>query len=191
MLARMRILGLGLAILLGACSQPASTPSPVPADFDVPMLAEGDGFKLVPLGPDVVEVDYDAYMSSIEHLQTTYTRDTSWPREDISDADALLDMEYEEARFRERRSFAYSVLTPDGSRARGSVYVRPSPLEEYDAVVRMWVTEADYEAGFDAELYEWVKRWIESEWPFDSVAYPGRAIAWGDWDAMVAASEVD
>lgn len=192
MSARMAVANLVLAILLIACSpQGESQPSPVPADFDVPVLAEADGFKLVPLGPDVVEVDYEAYMSSIEHLQTTFTRDTSWPREDISDADALLDMEYEEARFRERRSFAYAVLTPDGSRARGSVYVRPSPVDGYDAMVRTWVTKAEYDAGFDAELYDWVTDWIDSEWPFDRVAYPGRAIDWESWDDMVAASEAE
>ena len=37
----------------------------VAADFKVPTLVEGPGFKLVPLGPDLVRIDFDAYMSSI------------------------------------------------------------------------------------------------------------------------------
>ena len=174
-------------------AQPASAatakPPLVPADFDVPTLAEGPGFKLVPLGPAVVKVDFDAYMSSIEHLQKTFSRSTNWPREGITDADAMKDMEGEEARFKARRSFAYAVLTADGSRERGSVYVSPSPVPGYDAVVRFWVTKADYDAGFDAQLYQWVGNWIKTEWPFARVAWPGRAIKWEEWDAAVAASK--
>lgn len=164
-------------------------PSLVPEDFPVPTSAEGPGFKIAPLGPEVVTVDFDAYMSSVEHLQTTFTRSTAWPHKDISQADAMRDMETEQARFKSRASFAYAVLTPDGSRERGSVYVQPSPVEGYDAVVRMWVTKADYDAGFDSELYEWVTDWIRTDWPFKKVAYPGRAIAWAAWDPLVAANK--
>jgi hypothetical protein len=164
-------------------------PSPIiPPAFNAPTLVEARGFKLVPLGPDLVDVDFDAYMSSIEHLQQTFSRSTAWPRKDISHADAMRDMETEQARFQGRQSFAYAVLTPDGTRERGSVYVSPSPTEDYDAVVRMWVTKADFDAGFEAELYTWVTNWIESEWPFRAVAYPGRSIDWETWDAAIAAN---
>ncbi|HZF45468.1 MAG TPA: twin-arginine translocation pathway signal protein, partial [Sphingomonadaceae bacterium] len=115
----------------------------VPADFHVPTSVETASFKLVPLGPDLVKVDFDAYMSSIEHLQATFTRSKDWPHKDISAADAMRDMETEQARFNSRKSFAYGVLTPDGSRERGSVYVSPSPVPGYDAVVRLWVTKAE------------------------------------------------
>lgn len=167
-----------------------ATPKPqlVPEDFAVPVSAAGPGFKLVPLGPDLAKVDFDAYMSSIEHLQKTFSRSTRWPRADISDADAMQDMRNEQARFQGRKSFAYAVLTPDGRRERGSVYVRPSPGKEYDAVVSLWVTKADYAQGFDAELYRWVTDWVRKEWPFARVAYPGRALDWAAWDAFVAAN---
>lgn len=166
----------------------APAPSLVPADFNVPTRVEAPGFKLVPLGPEVVQLDFDAYMSSIEHLQNTFSRSTRWPRADITSADAMKDMEGEQARFKSRKSFAFAVLTPDGSRERGSVYVSPSPVAGYDAVVRMWVTKADYDAGFDAELYKWVTGWIQKDWPFQKVIYPGRSIDWKTWDSMVAAT---
>lgn len=165
------------------------TPALVPSDFVVPAQAEADSFKLLPLGPDVVDVDFAAYMSSIEHLQATFTRSTDWPHANLSAADAMRDMENEQTRFRERKSFAYAVLTPDGKRERGSVYVSPSPVDGYDAVVRLWVTKAEYDAGFDTRLYSWVTAWIAEDWPFARVAYPGRAIAWKDWDALVAAQK--
>ncbi len=163
-------------------------PAPfVPAGFAVPTLAEAPGFKLVPLGPTLVKIDFDAYMSSIDHLQKTFTRSTDWPHANITDADAMKDMETEQGRFQKRQSFAYGVLTPDGRRERGSVYVSPSPVAGYDAVVRLWVTKADYDAGFDADLFAWVTDWVRKEWPFATVAYPGRAIDWASWDALVAA----
>lgn len=170
-------------------AQSSSRPSLVPADFQVPILVQGPGFKLVPLGPDVVKLDFDAYMSSVEHLQKTFSRSTNWPRQGITDADAMRDMENEQARFKGRRSFAYAVLTPDGSRELGSVYVAPSSIDGYDAVVRMWVTKAGYDAGFDAVLYRWVGNWIQTDWPFKRVAYPGRAIEWSTWDSLVAAKK--
>jgi hypothetical protein len=207
-----RIAGISLLLLLAACS-PNETPkesmpaaaapmeeemtsetttdtevSFIPADFEPPVLVEAEGFKLVPLGPELVKIDFDAYMSSIEHLQTTFTRNTNWPREGITDEEAMLDMETEQARFQNRESFAYGVLTPDGARELGSFYVRPSAIEGYDAVVRMWVTKADFDAGFDEELYAWGQDWIAKEWPFKNVAYPGRAIEWAAWDEMVAAA---
>jgi hypothetical protein len=184
-------LAAALAFPLAAQAQPpaASAPAFVPADFNPPTLIEAPGFKLVPLGPGVVKQDFDAYMSSIDHLQKTFSRSTKWPHPGISDADAMKDMEGEQAAFKARRSFDYSVLTPDGRRERGSVYVSPSPVAGYDAVVRLWVTKADYDAGFDAALYHWVTQWVRKDWPFRKVAYPGRSIDWATWDKMVAANK--
>lgn len=189
-----------ISVATGAMSQAtvsAPAPSPasrkissfVPEDFNVPVLVETEKFKLMPLGPDLAQVDFKAYMSSVEHLQKTFTRSTDWPHKGISDADAMRDMETEQARFRDRKSFAYAVLTPDGSRERGCVYVYPSTVEGYDAVVTMWVTKDEYDAGFDAELYAWVAKWMRTDWPFATVAYPGRAIEWATWDSIVAASK--
>ena len=168
--------------------QPQPAASFIPAGLHAPLLVKTTAFKLVPLGPALVKVDFDAYMSSIEHLQKNFTRSADWPHPGISSADAMRDMETEEARFRKRESFAYAVLTPDGRRERGCVYVYPSPVPGYDAVVRLWVTKAEYDAGFDAELYKWVVQWIGKDWPFAKVAYPGRAIPWSSWDAMISAA---
>lgn len=91
--------GAGFALMMvvwtanpaAAQAEPPSTvsqsPSPfVPVDFTVPTLIEGSGFRLVPLGPALVKVDFDAYMSSIEHLQKTFTRSTAWPHAGLSEA---------------------------------------------------------------------------------------------------------
>lgn len=160
----------------------------VPADFAVPTLVETPGFTLVPLGPDLVDIDFAAYMSSIAHLQQTFTRSTGWPRADITAEEAMADMQTEQGRFERRESFAYAVLTPDGLRERGCIYVYPSTIPGYDAVIRLWVTRAEFDAGFDAELYDWAQQWVVDEWRFTNAAFPGRAIAWEEWDVLVEAS---
>ena len=106
----------------------------IPADFQPPTLVETGDFIVKPLGPELMEIDYVAYMSSIEHLQKTFTRSTSWPHEGLDMDDALLDMQTEERRFNQRESFAYAVLTPDGKTELGCVYVYPSKKAGFDAV---------------------------------------------------------
>lgn len=169
---------------------PAAKAAFVEPDFAVPKLVKTPHFKLVPLGPTLVKIDYAAYMSSVEHLQKTFTRSTAWPHAGISDAEAMKDMDGEQARFRARKAFSYAVLTPDGKRERGCIYVSPSPVPGYDAQVRIWVTKAEFDAGFDAELYAWATKWVMTKWRFNRVAYPGRAIDWRTWDALVTAKVV-
>lgn len=170
-----------------ALAETAAVAQPfVAPDFVVPTLVEGPGFKLVPLGPALVDIDYAAYMSSITHLQQTFTRSTGWPHEGITAAEAMADMETEAGRFARRESFAYAVLTPDGTRERGCVYVYPGNVPGYDAEVRLWVTKAEYDAGFDAELYAWTKDWIARDWRFANPAYPGRSISWDEWGRLTA-----
>ena len=159
----------------------------IPADFDPPVLVETDDFILKPLGPELMEVDYAAYMSSIEHLQKTFTRSKSWPHEGLDLEDALLDMQTEERRFEQRESFAYAVLTHDGKTELGCVYVYPSKKTGFDAVIRLWVTQEQYDLGFDASLYSWTQNWIKTSWPFETPAYPGRAILWKDWKLVPSA----
>ena len=96
----------------------------------------------------------------------------------------MADMLAEQARFNERRSFAYAVLTSDGTRERGCLYIRPSSRSAFDAEVVMWVTQLEFDAGFDAELYAWAQNWISSSWPMSKVVYPGRSVAWDEWDTL-------
>jgi hypothetical protein len=183
MIERVRRLALLLALLMAV---PAMAAPLVPAEFPVPTRVETPGFTLVPLGPALVTIDYAAYMSSIPHLQQSFTRSTAWPHAGITAAEAMADMEAEAARFTARTSFAYAVLTPDGQRERGCIYVSPSPVPGYDAVVRLWVTKAEHDAGFDAELARFAADWVKTKWPFQRVAFPGRSIPWAEWDARAA-----
>ena len=168
-------------LLLGTATSAAPF---VPDAFSVPQRVEAEGFVLVPLGPAVLEVDFEAYMGSIDHLQRTFTHSQDWPRAGLTVEDAVADMAQEAALFESRRAFAYAVLTPDGTRERGCIYLRPSLKAGYDAVVRLWVTKAEFEAGFDGELERWTQRWVADQWPFEAVAWPDRGIPWDQWKAL-------
>ena len=156
----------------------------IPVDYNPARRIETETFVLIPLGTDLVNQDYAAYMSSIEHLQRTFTRSSTWPHEDITIEDAMKDVLNEQERFTKRESFAYSVLTKDGERELGSVYIRPPNKPGFEAEVSLWVTQEEFDSGFDASLYEWTQLWIADSWPFKTVAYPGRKIEWAEWDKM-------
>ena len=156
----------------------------IPNNFEPPTLVTTEDFIVKPLGPELVDVDYKAYMSSIEHLQKTFTRSTSWPHKNLDMNDAMIDMQTEERRFKQRESFAYAVLTPNGETELGCIYVYPTAKVGSDAVIRLWVTQEQYDLGFDATLYTWTQSWVEEAWPFTAAAYPGRAVSWSDWEAV-------
>lgn len=176
----MKYLSAPLAILFFVGSLAAQNPKEpfVAVDFQVPeMYVSRQGtFKLKPLGPKYAIQDYAAYMGSIEHLQKTFTFSTSWPHAGLSMAEAVKDVEEEQAGFLARKKFTYTVLNPSESRELGCVYISPSNKEGYDATVRMWVTENQFVIGFEDRLYLEVKAWMQARWPFARVAYIGREI---------------
>ncbi|HUC26959.1 MAG TPA: N-acetyltransferase, partial [Streptosporangiaceae bacterium] len=65
----------------------------VPADFAVPDGLSGDGFRLVPLGPQHNAADYAAWTGSVEHIRATPGfAGSRWPHE-MSLQDNLRDLE--------------------------------------------------------------------------------------------------
>jgi hypothetical protein len=171
-------------VLVLPAATAASSPSFVPASFEPPRFVHAGDFVLKPLAPELTKIDYEAYMSSIEHLRTTFSRGSNWPREDLTLEDARVDMETEKQRFDARTSFAYAVLSRDEKIELGCVYVYPSGRAGFDASIRLWVTQQQFDLGFDNELFAWTKVWIADDWPFLNPAFPGRDISWSDWDNL-------
>jgi hypothetical protein len=168
------VLGLMLAlVMLLPLGMRAGAKLFVPEDFQVPLLYVSQQYKLKPLGPKYVKLDYDAYMSSIQHLQQTFTFSKSWPHAGISMKEALEDVQGEEAAFAARKKFTYAVLNMVESRELGCVYISPSDRQGYDAVVRMWVTKNQAEIEFDKRLAKDMQAWLKAKWPFQKVAFVG------------------
>jgi len=166
-----------------ACLPVAATAQLVPDSFEVPKTYVAKTYKLVPLGPQVAELDFKAYMSSVDHIRKT--QGGNWPRPDLTMADQAKDMAGEQAQWDTRKSFPYAVLTLDGSRELGCFYLRPSAKEGYDAVATMWVIKDEFDKGFEEQLHKDMKAWLAQVWaPLKKVAWPGREIAREAWRAL-------
>ena len=158
----------------------------VPDSFDVPAQKETAAFRLRMLTVHDVVKDYDAVMSSVERLTTVFGDNSGWPK-GLTLEQNLIDLGWHQKEFQRRTSFAYTVMNLDETTCLGCVYILPpyrskSPdANEFDAAVFLWVRDSAYAAGLDEKLLAVVKQWIEEQWPFEAVAYPGREIAWGDW----------
>ncbi len=154
----------------------------VERDFDVPLVLETDEFRLRMLTVNDVVKDFDAVMSSAEHLKTVWPG-SGWP-EGLTLEQNLIDLGWHQKEFQRRRSFAYTVVTLDESRVIGCVYIDPTRKRGYDAEVYLWAREAAIGSPPDAALFHVVEDWLETEWPFENVAFPGRAIDWEAWNAI-------
>ena len=160
----MRYFALSLLAALAVAQEAPKAPF-VPAGFAVPESYQTAAYKLVPLGPALAKHDFDAYMSSIDHLRSTFGGG-KWPNAGITMDDAMKDVEGEISRFKARRSFTYAVLSLDGTKELGCVYIRPSRKPEFDAKVVMWVTKAEFDKGLQPKLLADTKAWLAKAWPF-------------------------
>ncbi len=143
----------------------------VPPDFPVPTEATFGDLRLVPLGPEHNAADYAAWTSSIDHIRATpgYP-DGSWPVL-MSVAENLRDLERHAKDFRLRRGFTYTVLDAGGD-VIGCVYIYPSTDEHVDAEVLSWIRAS--RSDLDRPLYEAVRAWLRSDWPFAVWKYDER-----------------
>jgi len=144
----------------------------VPDDFEIPASLETDCFRLRMLSRDDVEKDYEAVVESRELLHTMFGG--PWPRPGFTLEDNLADLERHQKEFLSRKAFAYTVVSLDETRVLGCVYIDLPETTDSDAVVVMWVRQTEYDKGLDEILFNIVRNWISSDWPFKKVDYLGR-----------------
>jgi hypothetical protein len=145
----------------------------VPQDFDVPRRLEQPEFVLEPLGPERNDQDYDAWTSSVEHIQATPGWEgSSWPRA-MTPEENRADLQRHADDFRNRTGFTYTVLDRASGDVIGCVYVYPSAEGESGAHARSWVRAS--RAQLDTPLWRAVDEWLAADWPFDSIEYAPRA----------------
>ena len=155
----------------------------VPNDFKVPDTMENKHFRIRMLSVNDVVKDYDAVMSSIEHLQEMYPL-SSWPTKELTFEQDLIDLGWHQKEFQMRSSFAYTVVSLDESEVIGCLYINPTTKGDYDTKITMWVRKSVLNNGLDAILFKSVKQWISKDWSFKKVAYPGREISWKQWELL-------
>jgi hypothetical protein len=163
-------------------SQTQATDRPfVPEAFEVPQGLDTADFHLRPLTPAVVDLDYEALMSSIDLLRAMFGRD--WPHPRFTREENLQDLVEHQQEFEQRVAFAYTVLSLDETTCLGCVYINPPHGYPVDARVYLWVRQSAYDQGLDPILFHTVKAWIEQAWPFTNVIYPGRTES-GSWEPL-------
>ncbi len=156
----------------------------VPKEFEVPAVLETDGFRLRMLTADDAAKDFDAVMTSLDHLRGVFGPDTAWPSANMTLEQDRADLARHQKKFRERSSFTYTVMDLPETRCLGCVYIFPTTKEGYDAEITLWVRKSEYEKGLDPVLLRAVKKWLAEKWPFKKPGYPGREIKWEQWDAL-------
>lgn len=146
----------------------------VPPGFIVPEVLEKDNFRLRMLKATDAEKDYDAVMTSIDHLQGVFGKNSAWPSKDLTLEQDRRDLEWHQNEFLTRSSFTYTVMNWDESICLGCVYIFPSRSRDFEADVTMWVRKSEFDKGLDPILFKTVKDWIRDKWPYTKVCYPGR-----------------
>ncbi len=155
----------------------------VPSDFNVPDTLETDEFRLRMLTVHDVVKDFDAVMSSVEHCRTIWGG--KWP-EGLTLEQNLIDLGWHQKEFQIRRSFAYTVVDLDEKLVLGCVYIEPTTKAGYDAEVYLWIRQSHLASGMETRLFDAVRGWVTSAWPFTAVAYPGRSISLAEWKQIAS-----
>ena len=166
----------------------------VPLSFQVPVRVETDEFVVRPLAMERFHLDFESYMSSVEHLQRTWDLDGSdltldgerWPAN--SDIEfAAVDAAWCQFEWQIlRSSFTYTALTKDERQQLGCGYIFRSSKQGYDLECQTWVRASRVADGFDQRWFDWFRNWVETEWPYKSltIGWPGREIGWDEWNAI-------
>lgn len=153
----------------------------VPKEFSVPQGFGTEEFHLRMLSVNDVVKDFDAVMSSVEHCKTIWGG--NWP-EGLTLEQNLVDLGWHQKEFQTRRSFAYTVVNSKETMVLGCVYILPTTKKGFDAEVYLWIRQSHLACGMEIRLFEAVKQWLMSAWPFKSISYPGRSISLTDWKAI-------
>ena len=156
----------------------------IPANFSVPIKLETSKLRLRMLTVNDVVKDYDAVMSSTDHLQGVFGPGSKWPTKDLTFEQDLIDLGWHQKEFQNRSSFAYTVMSLDERECLGCVYIYPLENKKHDAKVLLWVRASEADTGLDKHLFDVVSKWISEKWPFTKVGYPGRPIDWKTWNSQ-------
>ena len=155
----------------------------LPQDFKVPDSIENEHFRIRMATINDAVKDYDAVMSSFNHLNKEFPH-WRWPKKSLTIEQNLIDLGWHQKEFQMRSSFLYTIVRLDESQILGSLYIDPSTKNNFDSEIHMWVRQSELQNELDSILFTKVKEWIDKEWPYKKVAYPGRDYSFEDWNLM-------
>jgi len=147
----------------------------LPPDFVVPVAVETDGFRMRMLTIHDLVKDYDAVMSSREHLWRRFGGVWGWPKPEMTLEQNLIDLGWHQKEFQRHSSFAYTVVTLDETRTLGCAYIDPPTAGGMDAEVWFWARQSELQGRLEDRLDAHLRRWLRSEWGFRAVSLNGQA----------------
>lgn len=147
----------------------------LPRDFVVPAVVETPRFRMRSITIHDVIKDYDAVMTSREHLWARFGAIWGWPAATLSIEENLVDLGWHQKEFALRSSFDYAVLSLDEKRILGCVYVDPPHVDDTDADIWFWARQSELASGLEDTLQEFLLQWLGASWPFRHVTLNGAA----------------
>lgn len=148
----------------------------LPPGFTVPAIVQTERFRLRSITIHDAFKDYDAVMSSREHLWARFGAIWGWPAEDLTLEQDIIDLAWHQKEFQLRSSFDYAVMTLDETRLLGCVYIDPPDQPGTDADIWFWARTSELASGLEDELGRFVTGWLASAWPFRTVTLNGRLL---------------
>ena len=156
----------------------------LPSGFDVPKGLRHERFVVRHITVHDVVKDYDAVMTSRDSLWARFGEAWGWPAADLSLEQDLIELAWHQKEGELKRAFNFAILTPDESRLLGCIYVDPPEKQCADADVCWWVRDSEAGTGLEDVVSEQARAWLEREWPFATVRFPGHDISWEEWEAL-------
>jgi hypothetical protein len=145
--------------------------------------------QLEPVAPRTGELDYEAYMGSIDHLvrdfwgvagieeppsdEPWWFGAGAWPAPDITPDAGNLDAMSCWASFGRGEAFSFSALTLDRTRQLGCTYLWPTidGDDPYEAANRIWVIGSELATDLDRHLLEETLAWVEEAWELNRIIH--------------------
>ncbi len=146
----------------------------IPPSFKIPEPVETDLLKIRPITIHDVVKDYEAVMTSRDHLWDRFGEVWGWPPEDLSLEQDLIDLAWHQKEAQIRSSFNYAVMSPDEDRLLGCIYIDPPTDENVETDVWYWIRSSELPAGLELILGEFVLGWLQNAWPFRTVNLNGK-----------------
>jgi hypothetical protein len=145
----------------------------LPREFQVPAVVETPRFRMRSITIHDVFKDYDAVMSSRDHLWKRFGEVWGWPSEDLTIENNIVDLGWHQKEFRLRSSFDYAVMALDEKKLLGCVYIDPPEEAGTDADIWYWARQSELANGLESEFQAFLLRWLGAAWPFKTVTING------------------
>ena len=151
-------------------TQASKQSSPWLARFTLPEPLSTASFVLEPLEEKHAELDFEALMSCRARLREELQWG-DWPPDDFSLELNRTDLCGHHGEFLRHEAFAYTVISPDGARCLGCIYIERC-AEIDGAQLAFWVIDDAIE--IETVLATDVLAWIHRDWSINRILVPLR-----------------